>query len=90
MKFTKVDLDRGKNLITALRRAKFDDLVGVEVLAFAQTFQWAVALVAAMEKEVAPPTPNPVPVSKTTPQENPRANVVSLQDRKKKPRKKKK
>lgn len=92
MKFTVTDLQRAKNILIALKRAKYDEIEGTEVLAFAQSFQWMNAFVIAMEKDVAsqqqpqPPPTQPTPPMKDnspTPQK-----VVNIKEGKKKPRKK--
>ena len=52
MKFTPLDYQRVQNLIFALKKAKFDDMVGVELLAFAQMFQWVNVLAENIKREV--------------------------------------
>ena len=101
MKFTKTDFQRVNNLIIALRKAKFDDMIGEECLAFAQTFQWVNALAAYIQKEVSTPEPivNPQITMPSQPQtENPSEQkgqegnsskkVVQIKDRNKSKEKK--
>ena len=75
MKFTKTDFQRVSNLIIALRKAKFDDMIGEECLAFAQTFQWVNALAAYIQKDASTPEiqeqplPNPLVLMPSQPSE---------------------
>ena len=97
MKFTVTDLQRAKNVLIALKRAKYDGLEGTEVLAFAQSFQWMNAFVIAMEKDVAsqqqpqPPPTQPTPPTMTDNSPPPK-KVIDIKEgkrvNKKKPRKK--
>jgi hypothetical protein len=40
MKFTESDLIQTDNLIKSLKRAKFEEMQGMEILAFSQMFDW--------------------------------------------------
>jgi len=52
MKVNKADLIQVENLIKALRKAKFDSLEGMEVLAMAQMFEWSGGLLKRIQEEL--------------------------------------
>jgi hypothetical protein len=48
-------------LVTALKRAKFDDIHGEELLAFTQVYQWVLNLAAIIQHETTKPVVPPAP-----------------------------
>lgn len=56
MKFTPADLSHATNLITALKKAKFE-LEGLEVLALAEVMRWVGGLHKTIKEELEPPKP---------------------------------
>lgn len=98
MVFTDVDLRRVQVLISALKRAKFDDMHGEELLAFAQVYQWVLSLAGTIQQETKPVVvpskveelPAPIiPMAQTLPSpiqepEKAQKKVTYLKDRKSK------
>lgn len=58
MKFTQSDLIQAENLAKIINRAKFNDIDGAEIIAFAQACGWLGSLIKEMRR---PPSATPVP-----------------------------
>jgi hypothetical protein len=60
MEVSKVDLARVDNVLKALSKAKYDDLLCGEILAFAQCYHWLIEFQSRLTKALETPIPLPV------------------------------
>lgn len=69
MKFTESDLIQAENLAKIINRAKFNDIDGAEIIAFAQACGWLGSLIKQMRNSsVATPAPEaPAKIEKPEP-----------------------
>lgn len=54
LSFQEKDLQKFKNLVVMLKKAKFDGIEGLEVLGFAQTYSWVVSLMTDLQTALKP------------------------------------
>lgn len=54
LSFQEKDLQKFKNLVVMLKKAKFENIEGLEVLGFAQTYSWVVGLMTDLQTALKP------------------------------------
>ena len=83
-KYTQADKVAAQNLVKLLRRAKFDEVAGMEVLAFGQCYDWLGSILRRIEKDL-----NPDPIAQASPEAAASEEQPKKKSKKRKARKKK-